>query len=264
MKRESAVNYIRQKVLPRSLVSSPECSGAVACSCPSFAHAEEGVRRGGGPVVTMVVAIVAAMIEFLPRAAASLQLDRAVSLLAEPWRVVMCHLCHFGRDHFSWDIAVFVALGLICERFSRRQLIQTLVSSALLIPILTLSLMPSLHTYRGLSGIDSALFGLLAAMLISENLRNRQRIGLILSISLLVAFALKLIIEMRFGVAVFADSAGDGYIPVPLAHLIGLLAGATIHALATIPTLAGRMVRHDAADAEFAHEARRRNRNRAE
>lgn len=246
------------------MVSSPECSGAVACSCPSFALAEEGARRGGGPIVTLIIAIVAAIIEILPGAAEWLQFDRAVPVLAEPWRVLMCHLRHFGRDHFSWDIAVFIALGLICERVSRRQLIQTLLSSAVLIPIFTMALMPSIHTYRGLSGIDSAFFGLLAAMLISENLRNRHRIGLILSVSLLVAFALKLMIEMRFGVAVFADSTADGYIPVPPAHLIGLLAGATIHALATIPTLAGRMVRHDAADAEYADEAGRRNRNRAE
>lgn len=204
------------------------------------------------------------MIEFFPGAAASLQLDRAIPLLAEPWRLVMCQLCHFGRDHFSWDIAVFIALGLICERIRRREFIQTLLGSAVLIPIFTFMFQPSLQIYRGLSGVDSALFGLLAAMLISENLQNRHRIGLILSISLLVAFGLKLLIELRFGVAVFADSTADGYIPVPLAHLIGLLVGATIHALATIPVLAGRMPHYDAADAEFADEARRRNRNRAE
>jgi len=78
-----------------------------------------------------------------------------------------------------------------------------------------------------MSGIDSAFFALLAFQLVVTRLRSQPGIA-IAAATLIIAFGLKVFYEQFFHVAVFADSAGAGFVPVPGAHLAGAAVGAII------------------------------------
>jgi hypothetical protein len=80
--------------------------------------------------------------------------------------------------------------------------------------------------YRGLSGIDSALFGLLTVLLIREALEAGDRRGLLLAGGFSILFAGKTAFELVSGAGVFVSDFGAAVSPVPLAHLAGAAVGA--------------------------------------
>lgn len=130
----------------------------------------------------------------------------------EPWRWVTGHLVHWSHEHLLWDLLAFVALGIACERRHRAAFHATLAASALLIPLAVWIFAPGILAYRGLSGIDSALFVLLLTL-------HRSRITLVLG----CAFLAKMAFEMATGSTVFAGDLG-GAVPVPVAHVAGAVA----------------------------------------
>jgi hypothetical protein len=67
--------------------------------------------------------------------------------------------------------------------------------------------------YRGLSGIDSALF----ALLLWQERRSR------LAILCAVAFAAKIAFEVFAGATVFVARMGTDVVPVPIAHVAGAM-----------------------------------------
>jgi rhomboid family GlyGly-CTERM serine protease len=171
----------------------------------------------------------------------ALQLDCAGVSGGHVWQIVTGHFTHFGRDHLLWDVSVFLILGMMCEWLDRRRLIRTIFWSIPIISIAVLLCLPGMNSYRGLSGLDSALFGLLTGMLLDRSIRSNNRVAAMLVIGLLVAFATKIVIEMSLGVTVFADSHSGGYVPVPLAHLVGLCIGLMVSGVASNPRIADKM-----------------------
>jgi len=149
-----------------------------------------------------------------------LQYDRVAIAGGQWWRVFTCHFVHWSADHALWDFTAFVILLAMCLGRDVRRTILTIALSSLAIPVALLALLPSMQTYRGLSGIDSALFGL-AWMLILRRL-NHGRIGMWM---LGAAFLAKLIFETITGSSIFVDSAAAQFVPVPLAHLVGFAIG---------------------------------------
>ena len=87
-----------------------------------------------------------------------LQYDREAIAQGELWRLVTCHLVHFGLEHLVWDTAVFALLAVLCWRLGRVRCLVSLGAATLAIPAVLFVLQPGLPTYRGLSGLDSALF----------------------------------------------------------------------------------------------------------
>jgi len=148
------------------------------------------------------------------------QLDLALAW-AEPWRLVTGHFVHWSGAHLCWDLAVFVGLGLACERHGRGR---TAAALALAIPAVALGaplLTPGLAVYRGLSGLDAALFALLAA----HRLRGTGGARAAGAVAL-VALGLKVCWEIATGVPLFVpELAADGVAVVPAAHLFGGAAG---------------------------------------
>ncbi|HEX7680390.1 MAG TPA: rhombosortase [Thermoanaerobaculia bacterium] len=133
------------------------------------------------------------------------------------WRIATCHFTHFTYEQLAWDALVFVILGIACARRSRGAFQATLLASIIVVPIAVLAFAPDVTTYRGLSGIDSALFALLLTM---ECQRSRL-------VALCAAgFAMKLIFEMTAGAAVFVS--GGSFVPVPAAHLAGAAVGLAV------------------------------------
>ncbi|MBC8107000.1 MAG: rhombosortase [Anaerolineae bacterium] len=171
----------------------------------------------GAPWITLALVACASLIHASTSVQSALQFDRHAVASGEFWRIVTGHFTHWSVNHLLWDLAVFVALGTVCERLGRARMIWTIASSILMISFFAA---PRLPTYRGLSGIDSALFVLLAVTL------RRER-PLVVSL-LLAAFAFKSCYELATGHTFFVDNAASGFVPVPLAHIIGGICGAIV------------------------------------
>jgi rhomboid family GlyGly-CTERM serine protease len=127
------------------------------------------------------------------------------------WRIVTGHFTHWTYEQLAWDVLAFLCLGVGCERRDRKAYHATLLASIVLVPVAVLLFDPGIVAYRGLSGIDSALFAMLVV-----STRN---------VFLGVLFAGKIAFEAITGGAVFANG---GYEVVPVAHIAGALIGAVI------------------------------------
>ncbi len=160
----------------------------------------------------------------MPGASDWLQFERGAVAGGEAWRWLTAHLTHFDANHLAWDAAALVILGWLCERESRARTALTLFVSSFTITAAVALWQPQFATYRGLSGLDSALFGLLAINL----LRRPERTPRLVALVTLVGFAAKCLLEISTDSTVFAS--GDTYAPVPLAHLVGLISGALVGA----------------------------------
>jgi len=135
---------------------------------------------------------------------------------AEVWRFVTCHFTHWSYEQLAWDALAFLLLAWVCERRNRVAFHATLLASAIVIPLAVLAFAPNVIAYRGLSGLDSALF----AMLIIE--ARRSRIAMLCGI----AFVAKIVFELTTGSLVFVTHMGEGVAPVPIAHIAGAIVGA--------------------------------------
>lgn len=138
-------------------------------------------------------------------------------------RVLTCHWLHWSADHLIWDLVVFALLGAICEWRSLRCYLWTVLLSAITIPLSVMYWIPQVGTYRGLSGIDTALFGLLVSSLLVRRIRERDRSGALLFSVLLIAMSGKIAMEMISQANIFVSDSS--FVPVPLVHLVGAIIG---------------------------------------
>jgi rhomboid family GlyGly-CTERM serine protease len=173
---------------------------------------------------TLCLSAAAILAAASPAATDMLELDRTAASGGEVWRVFTCHVTHFGMDHLLWDVAMFVALGSVCELRWPRATRFVLLTSAVAIGWAVLCF-SDVATYRGLSGIDSALFGLVATSLLLDNDFRRGPLFAAGLWMLLVGFVAKVGYELWVGSTVFVDSQAAGFVPVPLAHAIGFCVG---------------------------------------
>ena len=175
--------------------------------------------------VTVLVAVATGLIALWPGAESLLEFDRVAIAEGDWWRWVTGHLTHFGVDHFVWDASVFAVLGVMCERRNRTATLACLGFAALLIPAAIWLLMPEMATYRGLSGLDTALFALLGMMTLLEKRREGSR-GWVVALGLtLLGMVAKIAWEYYTGGTIFVDSSSGQFVPIPLAHLVGAVVG---------------------------------------
>ncbi|HJQ38564.1 MAG TPA: rhomboid family intramembrane serine protease [Thermoanaerobaculia bacterium] len=146
------------------------------------------------------------------------------------WQVFTCHFTHWTYEQLAWDAIAFLALGAACARRHRAAFCATLLASAVLVPLAVLVLAPEVIAYRGLSGLDSALFVLLLGTVERRALARRNGNGGLKPAAPLViavcgiAFIAKIAFEMRTGATVFAGSVA----PVPVAHIAGAVAAVLV------------------------------------
>ncbi len=181
--------------------------------------------HGRGPTrryvsCSLALALPAAAILAWPSLACELEYDRSAIANGELWRIATCQWTHWDLNHFLWDTLVFLSLGTLCERYSRRRFAVCIAASAVLIPLAVWLWMPGMLHFRGLSGIDSALFVLLTAELAGTKGRSMAAAA----ICLLGAFVLKTFCEVAFNDTIFVDSRG-AFVAVPLAHAVGGVVG---------------------------------------
>jgi hypothetical protein len=103
------------------------------------------------------------------------------------------------------------------------------------ISIAVLFLLPEMGIYRGLSGLDSAFFSLLAVTILRQKLSERNWLWVGIVGLVFLGFLGKTAYELATGLTLFVDSHAAGMVPVPLAHVAGAAVGC-LSALGT-PTL---------------------------
>ena len=167
-----------------------------------------------------------AVLAYFLRAELLLQYDRTAIAAGQAWRLVSGHWAHWSADHLAWDVAAFAALGAIAEDRSRRRFLACVFGSAAVISAGVGFLRPDLPFYRGLSGIDAALFAFVATAVAREAVANHRRATACFAIAGLGGLALKLVWELSTGSALFVDAAAAGFEPLPLAHALGAAVGA--------------------------------------
>lgn len=178
--------------------------------------------------VTFSLACAAIGVSLFPLAVVALQFDVAALSRGELWRMATGHFTHWNGEHLLWDVIPFVVLGMLVEWRSRQLFLTTVVASALVISIVVGALEPQMTLYRGLSGVDSALYGAVAAdLLILAWRKGSTRLAAIPAI-LWLAFFGRIIYESITGVSLFVDSVAAGYTPAAYAHLTGGLVGAAV------------------------------------
>ncbi|MDA2926456.1 rhombosortase [Acidobacteria bacterium AH-259-G07] len=175
------------------------------------------------PCASLLLATAAVVIALAPSAAVWLEYDRVAIEAGELWRAVFCHWTHVSADHLLWDLLMFVALGALCEQASRGRFCACILSSAVLIPLAIWIALPELTTYRGLSGIDSSLFALLAVMELKDGVSNRCWLRVMALSAAVLLFIGKTSYEIVTGTTLFVDSAA--LVPIPLAHVVGAAVG---------------------------------------
>ncbi len=198
--------------------------------------------QGFGPVVRSCnasvataagVALLAIFFQLIPSLGEIFQWQRGGSLLT----YLTGHLTHWSWNHLIWDLAAFATLSFAAIRLIPQRFLLCLLVAGIVIPLEIALNQPQFETYRGLSGIDSALLGLTIAGL----WKLRQTSRFIAAIAL-IAFVSKTIYELTTGDTIFVEQAQQAFIPATSAHISGFLAGL---ASGLIPAL-GRSPQTDA------------------
>jgi len=205
----------------RRASAPPHCSQIRCASAPPRILAQ-GVGRAA--LVALLLVLPALVVAMNPALGEALQFQREAVAGGEWWRVLTCHWTHWSMDHLIWDAFPFALLVLLAWRAGPRRTLWTLGLSTVLIPAGAWIFYPQVLTYRGLSGLASALFMLVALDLCREATAGRQWATVTLVAVLMAGFTAKVLFEIFTGATVFADSAF--FIPLPLAHLIGAQCGA--------------------------------------
>jgi rhomboid family GlyGly-CTERM serine protease len=141
----------------------------------------------------------------------------------EIWRLLTGHLTHYSADHLLWDTLMFVVLGVLVEGCHRGNFVATVLASATAITAVLWFAHPEVAAYRGLSGIDSALFTNAAILLYIDGRRFNRPLVWRISALLLVGFVAKLIYELASGSTLFVDSTD--FVSLPSVHAVGGFVG---------------------------------------
>ena len=176
--------------------------------------------------LTFSIALAAVLALLLPAAFRWFELDTSKNLMMQLPQMIGCHLLHWSFDHASWDLLMFLLVGMICERRNKSDYAIVLLFSALAIPACVACFVPTVSSYRGLSGIDTAIFAYAAFLLIDESIKESNWQTALIYGGLYVGMLGKIGYELTFGGTLFVSS--DSFAPVPMAHIVGAVIGSLV------------------------------------
>ena len=183
------------------------------------------------PYLTLAVALVVVAVAFCGAVATGLEYARDAISRGDLWRALTGHLVHFSPSHAGWNLAGFVGLGATCELSSRRRFAVAVVLAIIGISAALWISLPGLETYRGLSGVNAALFALLAVRLVCDRFATGDRAIASAVTVLICVFLWQTFAAWETHDTIFVGDLGAGVAPVPLAHAVGLAAGAATAAI---------------------------------
>ncbi len=176
-------------------------------------------------LATVLATAPAVLLYRLPATTRWAEYDRAQIASGELWRGITSHWAHWNGEHLFLDVIVFGILTAIAAHRSPRRLLAALAMAALGIPLALWIALPQITIYRGLSGLDAALFALVCGLSLRESLANGNRPRAVATACALTVLAAKILFELATGDALFVDQVAAGFVPVPLAHGVGGCAG---------------------------------------
>ncbi len=183
------------------------------------------------PTILLLGAL-AILLQLSPTLQSLLELRFADLMCGSLWRLASSHLLHWSWNHCLWDAVVFLSAGGMCESRWPGACRRVLFWSAGLIPLVVMVAAPELQCYRGLSGVDSALFALAAAMLLQEEWSSGRRVIASVAGLAVVCQFLKIAAEIHAGQTLFVSDRS--FVPVPLAHLTGAAVGSAVAACCAV------------------------------
>ncbi|MEY2632609.1 MAG: rhombosortase [Pseudomonadota bacterium] len=111
-------------------------------------------RLAGLPLVSLAAVGLALIASLSSTASGELEFQRLALLQGEGWRLWTGHFVHFGLLHLLSDsLALLLLAGLVERHWGHRDSGLLLLGGAPLLAALLLLLAPTLHVYRGLSGL---------------------------------------------------------------------------------------------------------------
>jgi hypothetical protein len=188
----------------------------------------ETKSKAGPPLAGLLLAggilLATLLMQSVPGAAETLQWQRHGG---SPLAWLTGHLCHWSWDHLAWDLFAFGLLSLLAWRVAPSRYVPSLLLAALLIPLEIRLNQPQFDSYRGLSGLDCALFGLIVASLWQPPTGDRSGIARkVLALLGASGFLAKTIYEFTTGHTVFIEMGpSPTFIPALSAHLVGFACG---------------------------------------
>lgn len=185
-----------------------------------------GRSRRAGVLLALTIGLASVLLQAAPSLAGSLEWTRQCRDLSASWRWLTGHLVHWSWNHLQWDLTAFALLSFAGLRLQPSRYAACLTLAAALIPLELRLLDGQFISYRGLSGIDSALFGLLVTSLwfhpaTSSGRRSPRWLAAIGG----CCFLAKTIFELTTGDTVFVANEHHEFAPVIPAHLVGFFAG---------------------------------------
>jgi len=209
---------------------SSHCTNLRITCRTGMAAGDRRARRGAVgfaaalPVVLTVAA--AAAIQLHAGLQAALQFDRQAVAAGQFWRLLTCHLVHCGGSHLAADMVGFVTLWwLACRR--PRPVSWMALAAAAVIGLALCFLAPHVATYRGMSGVNFALFGYLLVIRLGEPSRLLRAA----SWAFLATLVFEVIYEVTTGRSLTANSLPAGVTVVGVVHAAGLATGVLVAAL---------------------------------
>lgn len=175
-----------------------------------------------------VLAVIAGLLFCIPVSAELLQFERSAVMAGQWWRLGSSHWVHWTANHLFWDVLTFSVLFFRAAQISWKRLFVLMVVAGLLIPGLIFWFHPEYITYRGLSGLDSALFSFVVLSLALKAKDSGERYSVWGLGALFGLFVAKVAYEYASGETLFVQSMGPGVVAVPLAHLVGGVLGALV------------------------------------
>jgi rhomboid family GlyGly-CTERM serine protease len=170
--------------------------------------------------LTLAITLLALIVACVPGLAETLQFDRAQIEAGQLWRLATGHLTHWNFEHLQWDLLMFMVLGTICELRNPRQMRWCVAIAAAAVSALVFIAFPSVAAYRGLSGIDTALFTLLALSLLKDARRDQNKFLAATTTALLVGFIAKTSYEAVTGHAFFVNQDAAGFSLLVWDHVV--------------------------------------------
>lgn len=167
-------------------------------------------------MVVAAVALMAVITTLIPGLGEILAWRRDLPWFSRLPGVLTGHLVHWSIDHLIWDLVAFFALSTAAIALAPGRVVPCLFFSALMIPLEISWLRPELMSYRGLSGLDAALFGLVLSILWQGNKTEKALSGVAFA-----GFFAKVIYELVTGDTWFVNRSEGDFIPAVSAHLVG-------------------------------------------
>ena len=179
--------------------------------------------KGAGfqAAIPLLAGCLAGLVFFVPVSSTILQYDRDRIGAWEFWRLLTSHWTHWSAEHLLWDVVVFLVLLALSLRINLKKTGIVLGSACVVIPLGLYVFQPELIYYRGLSGLDTALFAFVAAHLVKSLKQKGDRVGQVLVLALLAGLVLKIAYEVFVGEALCVTQMAPNVVVVPMAHVLG-------------------------------------------